>query len=113
MVMIDSISLAEEAYHINRAEAAHPIDLAEAAHILRAHFGPRFAASHLGGRHRLVAVLCARLAIAEPDAGQLLAALTRRQAVRWEAARGLPLPCPGVLEICGDWLIQPERLQAL
>src|SRR5262249_33904144 len=111
--MIHSIHLAEAAYHINRAETAHPIDLAEAAHALRAHFGPRFAASHLGVRPRLVAVLCARFAIAGPDAGQILAALARRQAVRWEAARGLPLRCPGVLEICGDWLIQPERLQIL
>lgn len=88
------------------------IDLAEAAVALRAHFGPRFASSHLGGHHRLVAALCAQFAVEEPDAGQILAALSRRQAIRWEADRGLSKPCPGVLELSGHWLIQPERLQA-
>ena len=35
----------------------------------------------------------------------------RSRAIAWEAAPGLPSPCPGVLELCGDWLIQPERAQ--
>ena len=86
------------------------IDLAEAAGILHSHFGPRFAASRWGGRHRLMAALRAEFVIEESDADKILDALDRRQAIHWEAERGLGGPCPGILELCGDWLIRPECL---
>jgi hypothetical protein len=57
-----------------------------------------------------VAALQAQFEVEKPDAEHILAALARCQALHWEATRGLSKPCPGVLELCGDWLIQPERL---
>jgi hypothetical protein len=86
------------------------VDLAEAATALRAHFGPRFASSRLGGQQRLAAVLRDRFALDATDAERILAALARRQAISWEIAPGLARPCPGVVELCGDWLIQPGHV---
>ncbi|HEU5104030.1 MAG TPA: hypothetical protein VFU22_33670 [Roseiflexaceae bacterium] len=88
------------------------VDLTEAAMALREQFGPRLAASRLGGRERLAAALRAQFALDTNDAERIVAALVRCQAIMWEPEPGLPRPCPGVLELCGDWLIRPERVQA-
>jgi hypothetical protein len=88
----------------------YSIDLAAAAHTLHAHFGRRFTASHLGGRHRLAAILREQFGVAESDALHVIAALARRQAIRSVADPGLARPCSGVLELCGDWLIQPDNV---
>jgi hypothetical protein len=89
----------------------YSINLAQAAQALQAHFGSRFAAGRLGGRQRLAVVLREQFDITEPDADMVLAALDRRQAIRWVAEPGLPLPCPGVVELCGDWVIQPDHVR--
>jgi hypothetical protein len=87
------------------------IELTEAAMALRDHLGPRLAASRLGGRQRVAAALCDRFALDTDDAERIVAALERCQAVVWEPDAGLARPCPSVLELCGEWLIRPERLQ--
>jgi hypothetical protein len=87
------------------------VDLTEAATALRVHFGPRFASSRQGGQQRLATLLRDRFALEATDAERILAARARRNVISWKAAPGLPRPCPGVLELYGDWLIQPERLQ--
>ena len=88
----------------------HSINLGDAAHILQAHFGPRFPASQAGGEHRLVARVREQFELNEQEAAQVVAALVRRRAIRWVAEPSLSRPCPGILELCGDWIIQPERL---
>ena len=87
------------------------IDLTQAAKALYAQFGPRFPASRVGGSQRFAAVLRNQFALDATEAERILATLVRSRAIAWEAAPGLPSPCPGVLELCGDWLIQPERAQ--
>jgi len=86
------------------------INLSEAAHTLQAHFGRRFPASYAGGEHRLAAILQEQFDLSKQDALQVLIALARRQAIYWIAERSLSRPCPGLLELCGDWIIQPDRL---
>jgi hypothetical protein len=87
------------------------IDLTQAAKALHAHFGPRYPASRVGGSHRFAAVLRDQFALDATEAERILASLVRSRAIAWEAAPGLPSPCPGLLELCGDWLIQPARAQ--
>jgi hypothetical protein len=87
------------------------IELTEAAMALREHLEPRLAASRLGGRQRVAAALCGRFALDTDAAERIVAALERCQAVMWEPDAGLARPCPGVLELCGEWLIRPDRLQ--
>jgi hypothetical protein len=86
------------------------ITLSEAAHTLHAHFGRRFPASRAGGERRFAVVLCQQFDVSEQDALLLVAKLARRQAIHWIAEPSLSRPCPGVLELFGDWIIQPERL---
>jgi hypothetical protein len=35
-------------------------------------------------------------------------ALEQRRALRWVSAHGSLQPCPGMLELCGTWWIQPQ-----
>jgi hypothetical protein len=48
--------------------------------------------------------------LSEQDGREVLAKLTRHKAISWIAEPSLSQPCPGLLELCGDWLIQPDRL---
>jgi hypothetical protein len=48
--------------------------------------------------------------LSEQDAEELVAKLVRRQGIHWAAEPSLSRPCPGLLELCGDWIIQPDRL---
>ena len=86
------------------------ITLSEAALRLQAHFGRRFAASHAGGERRLATLLRQQFDLSEQDALQLVTRLARHQAIQWIAEPSLSRPCPGILELCGDWTIQPHRL---
>ena len=86
------------------------INLSEAAQTLQVYFGRRFSASRAGGERRLAAILRKQFELSEPDALQVVAALARRQAIHWIAEPSLSRPCPGLLELCGDWIIQPDRL---
>ena len=87
------------------------IELTDAAIALREQFGPRFEASHQGGRQRLVAALCRQFAIEAGEAERLATSLERHKAIIWQPASGIARPCPGVLELFGDWLIQPEHVR--
>ena len=89
----------------------HPIDLATAAQSLKTHFGSPLAASRHGGEQRFTAVLHHQFGLTEPAAGSVVTALVRRHALRWVNAHGVAQPCPGALELCGQWLIQPDRVQ--
>ena len=86
------------------------IELTEAATALREQFGPRLAASRQGGRQRLAAALCRQFAIEAGDAERVVATLERRTAIVWAPEPGISRPCPGTLELFGDWVIRPERL---
>ena len=86
------------------------MNLSEAAHRLHAHFGQRFPASREGGEQRLAAFLREQFDLSEQDGREVLAKLTRREAISWIAEPSLSRPCPGLLELCGDWIIQPDRL---
>jgi len=86
------------------------MSLSEAAHTLQAHFGQRFPASRAGGERRFAAMLREQFDWSEQDARQVVTKLARCQAIDWIAQPGLSRPCPGLLELCGDWIIQPERL---
>jgi hypothetical protein len=86
------------------------INLSVAAHTLQAHFGRRFPASRAGGERRLAAILREQFDLSEQDALLLVAKLARRRAIHWIAEPSLSRPCPGVLALCGDWIIQPDRL---
>ncbi len=86
------------------------IALSEAAHTLQAHCGRRFSASRVGGERCFVAILCEQYDLSEQDAHQLVAKLARRQGIHWIAELSLSRPCPGILELSGDWIIQPDRL---
>ena len=90
----------------------HSINLSAATQTLVAQFGVKFTASRQGGERRFAAVLCEQFGVAEPDARSVVTALVRRQALRWIAERGLPIAsCPSVLEVCGQWQLDPDRLQ--
>ena len=92
----------------------HSIHLTAAAEALVAQFGVAFAASRLGGERRLAAALCDQFAMGELDARSVVTALIRRQTLHWVAERGLPrASCPGILEVCGQWQIDPDRVQEL
>ena len=86
------------------------INLSVAAHTLQAHFGRRFPASRSGGERRLAAILREQFDLSEQDALHVVASLARRQVVLWIAEPSLSRPCPGLLELCGDWIIRPDRL---
>ena len=86
------------------------ITLSEAVHTLQAHCGPRFQASRAGGERRFAAILREQFDASEQDALQIVAKLARLQAIHWIAEPSFARPCPGVLELCGDWIMQPERL---
>jgi hypothetical protein len=89
---------------------AQSMNLFGAVHALHAHFGRRFSASRTGGEQRFAAVLRTQFDLSEQDAQQVVAKLTRREAIRWIAEPSIAHSCPGVLELCGDWIIQPDRL---
>jgi hypothetical protein len=86
------------------------ITLSEAARMLQAHCGQRFPASREGGERRFAAILCEQFDLNEQDAPQVVAKLVRVQAIQWIAEPSLSRPCPGILELFGDWIIQPDRL---
>jgi hypothetical protein len=89
---------------------AQSVNLSGAAHALHAHFGQRFSASRAGGEQRFAAVLRTQFDFCEQDAQQMVAQLARREAIQWIAEPSIAHACPGVLELCGDWIIQPDRL---
>ena len=89
---------------------AQSVNLSEAVHALHAHFGRRFSASRAGGEQRFAAVLRTQFDVSEQDAQQVVAKLARREAIQWIAEPSIAHSCPGVLELCGDWIIQPDRL---
>jgi hypothetical protein len=91
----------------------HSINLTMATQALVEQFGVTFTASRLGGERRLAAMLSERFDLAAGDARAILNALVRRRVLCWIAERGLPHPCPGVLELCGQWRIEPDRVQEL
>jgi hypothetical protein len=84
--------------------------LSEAVQTLHAHCGQRFPASREGGERRFAALLCEQFHLSEQDAPQVVAKLVRVQAIQWIAEPSLSRPCPGILELFGDWVIQPDRL---
>jgi hypothetical protein len=86
------------------------MNLSEAAHTLHAHFGRRFSASRAGGEHSLAAFLREQFDMSEQDAQQMVAKLARRAVIQWIAEPSISKSYPGVLELCGDWIIQPDRL---
>jgi hypothetical protein len=86
------------------------ITLSEAVQTLQAHCGRRFPASREGGERRFAAILCEQFDLSEQEAPQLVAKLVRVQAICWIAEPSLSRPCPGILELFGDWIIQPDRL---
>ena len=90
---------------------AQSITLSEAVHALQAHCGRRFQASRAGGERRFATILREQFDVSEQDALQMVARLARRQAIHWIAEPSSPRPCPGVLELSGDWIVQPERLE--
>jgi hypothetical protein len=47
--------------------------------------------------------------VSEQDAREVLAKLIRHQAIYWIAEPSLSRRCPWLLELCGDWIIQPDR----
>ena len=99
---------------LQEALMVHPIDLDTAAQTLAAYFRSPLPASRLGGEKRFAAILRDRFGVADSDACSVVSALVRRQALRWIAERGLPRSsCPGVLEVCGEWRIEPERMREL
>ena len=89
---------------------ASSVNLAEAVHALQAQFGRRFSASCAGGAQRFTAVLRTRFDVSEQDARQVVEKLARREVIQWIAEPSIARSCPGVLELCGDWVIQPDRL---
>ena len=89
---------------------AASVNLAEAVHALHAQFGRRFSASRTGGAQRFTAVLRTRFDVSEQDARQVVEKLARRDAIQWIAEPSIAHSCPGVLALCGDWVIQPDRL---
>ena len=89
---------------------APSLNLAEAVQALHAQFGRRFAASRAGGAQRFTAVLRTRFDVSEQDARQVVERLARRKVIQWIAEPSIARSCPGVLELCGDWVIQPDRL---
>jgi hypothetical protein len=89
---------------------AQSMNLSEAVHALHAHFGRRFSASRVGGERRFAAVLRTQLDLSEQDAQQVVEKLARRDAIQWIAEPSIARSCPGVLALCGDWIIQPDRL---
>jgi hypothetical protein len=89
---------------------AQSMSLSEAAHTLHAHFGRRFPASRAGGERLFAAMLREQFDLSEQDALQVVTKLARRQAIQWMAQPGLSRPCPSLLDLCGDWIIQPDRL---
>jgi len=94
--------------HTERIMITQLVNLSEAADTLCAHFGRRFPASRAGGERRLAVFLCERFDLSEQGARQVLAKLARHQAIYWIAEPSLSRPCPGILELCGDWIIRPE-----
>ena len=90
---------------------AESVNLSGAVHGLHVHFGQRFSASRAGGEQRFAAVLRTRFDFSEQDAQQMVAKLARREAIQWIAEPSISKSCPGVLELCGDWIIQPDRLE--
>ena len=86
------------------------ISLSEAARTLEMHAGRRFAASRAGGQQRFTTILCEQHGLCQQDAQQLLERLARRRAIDWIAEPSLSGPCPGILELFGDWVIQPDRV---
>ena len=92
----------------------HSINLSAATQTLIAQCGVEFTASRMGGEKRFAVILHDQFGVAESDACSVVSALVRRQALRWIAERGLPrASCPSVLEVCGQWRIEPERLREL
>jgi hypothetical protein len=91
----------------------HTLNLTAATQALVAQFGVKFTASRLGGERRLAAALSERFGLAAEDTRAILNALVRRRVLCWISERGLPLPCPGVLELCGYWQLDPDRVQEL
>ena len=89
---------------------AQSVNLSKAVHALHAHFGRRFSASRAGGEQRIAAVLRMQFDVSEQDAQQLVAKLARHDAIQWIAEPSIAHACPGVLALCGDWIIQPDRL---
>jgi hypothetical protein len=89
----------------------YTLNLTTATQALIAQFGATFAASRLGGERRLAAALSERFGLAAEEAGAVVSAMVRRRALCWIAERGLPHPCPGVLDLVGHWQIEPDRLQ--
>ena len=89
---------------------AQSVNLSEAVGALHAHFGQRFSASRVGGEQRFAAVLRKQFDFSEQDARQVVEKLARRDAIQWIAEPSISQSCPGVLELCGDWIIQPDRL---
>jgi hypothetical protein len=92
----------------------YPINLDTAVQALAAYFGSPLSTSRLGGEKRFTAVLRDQFGMTEPDACSVVSALVRRQALRWIAESGLPRPsCPGILEVSGQWRIEPDRMREI
>ena len=89
----------------------YTINLTTATQALVAQFGATLEASRAGGERRLAAALSERFDLATEDSHAIVSALVRRRALCWIAERGLPHPCPGVLELVGHWQIEPDGLQ--
>ena len=85
------------------------ISLSEAVQTLATHAGRRFAASRDGGAQRFTAILCDQHGLPRQEAQLLIARLARCRAIDWIAEPSLSQPCPGLLELFGDWIIEPDR----
>lgn len=86
------------------------ITLSEAARTLELRAGRHFSASRVGGEQRFATILCEQHGLCEQDARLVIERLARRHVIDWIAEPSLSQPCPGLLELFGDWTIQPERV---
>jgi hypothetical protein len=89
---------------------SYAIDIFKAAQALAAECGGHIAASRRGGQRHFVRILCQYFGLPEAEATRIITALERRQALQWISAHGPAMPCPGMLELCGTWLVEPHRL---
>jgi hypothetical protein len=87
---------------------SYSIDITEAARTLAAVCGTHIPASRRGGQHHFVSILRQRFGLAEAEAARIITVLEQRQALRWISAHRSLQPCPGMLELCGTWHLQPS-----
>jgi hypothetical protein len=89
----------------------YPIDITKAAQILVAECGTQIAASRRGGQLHFMSILRQRFSLADAEATRIISVLEQRQVLRWISAYRSLQACPGTLELCGTWQLQPQHLE--